>query len=146
MHKKILKSDYNSETGISTVTIVDQWGTHTATTKLHPEDVDVANQWDGCVAAHYKAELKSLKQKIKAMRERKRGAEILFNNLAENTLPDDATLIRAKRQVQVMGRELDLLQEQYHSMKHNYPNMIEKYLDDKRKFREMIKNKENISE
>jgi hypothetical protein len=146
MHKKILSSDYNPETGISTVTLVDQWGTHTATAKLHPEDSDVANMWDGCAAAHYKAELKSMKKKIKAMRERKRGAEILFNNLAENTLPDDATLARAKRQVEVMGRELSLLQGQYHDMKHNYHAVIEHSLNGKREFRKKMTDKENVDE
>ena len=52
MKNKILESNYDKDTGVSTVTIESKWGTFTRSVRVQDEDKDIANKWDGCRFAH----------------------------------------------------------------------------------------------
>ena len=142
MTGKILHSDYNPETGVSTVTKTNKWGTVTATSSLHPDDADIANQWDGCAFAEYKADMKLLKKKIRANQHELNGMMNLYQNLAQNVKVDDPTMLRIQRQIDIKGRDITNMQEQLYQMKKAFPQMAEKALNDKRAFRNKINNQE----
>ena len=65
MKIKLLNSNYDKETGISTVTIRTRNGEFTGTSKLHEEDRDIESSFAGCRYAEAKALVKSLKAKNK---------------------------------------------------------------------------------
>ena len=65
MKTKILYSNYNTSTGVSTVTIQTKYGTFTGTAKVHPDDKDYSSSFFGCELAELRAGIKSLKAKLK---------------------------------------------------------------------------------
>lgn len=66
MKIKLIFSDYDKETGISTTTIRDAKGREfTAISKLHEEDKDIESSFAGCGYAERKAFIKCLKAEMK---------------------------------------------------------------------------------
>lgn len=62
MKYKLIKAEYNLDTGVSTVTIGCRLGQFTGTAKLHPEeDVDLRSRYFGCELAESRACVKALK-------------------------------------------------------------------------------------
>ena len=65
MKTKILYSNYNTNTGVSTATIQTKYGIFTGTAKIHPNDKDYSSSFFGCELAELRAGIKSLKAKLK---------------------------------------------------------------------------------
>lgn len=59
-----LYSDFNAETGQSTVTIQNKYGIYTGTAQVHPDDLDYVSRYAGCRIAELRAEIKILKDEI----------------------------------------------------------------------------------
>ena len=89
MKNKILESNYNKDTGVSTVTIESKWGTFTRSVVVQDEDKDIANKWDGCRFAHYLCTADMLKAKGKAFVERANGMNHAANVMAQSFLQKD---------------------------------------------------------
>ncbi len=73
---KIIRADYNKETGISTVTIDSRYGQFTGYARLHPQDADRESVFAGCEYAEIRANIKYMKTrrvesriKLKTMKE-----------------------------------------------------------------------------
>jgi hypothetical protein len=71
---KLISSNYDKETGISTATISTPLGNFTGITKLHEEDKDIESNFTGCkyaearaIAKYAKAHIKNLKLQIKTL-------------------------------------------------------------------------------
>lgn len=62
---KLIYSNYDKETGISTATISTPLGRFTATSKLHEEDKDIESNFTGCKYAEARAIAKYGKERIR---------------------------------------------------------------------------------
>ena len=72
---KVIKAEYDEKAGTSEVTLMTKWGTFTRTVKVHDDDKDIANKWDGCYFANYLCVIDKLKAKGNALIQRAKGIE-----------------------------------------------------------------------
>ena len=75
MKIKLLNSNYDEETGISTASIQTDYGIFTSTSKLHEEDKDIVSTYAGCQYAETKAILKYMKYRTKLIKQQIKGLE-----------------------------------------------------------------------
>lgn len=80
---KTVKSDYNEETGISTVVIATDLGEITAHAFLHPDDKDIASNFAGCRYAEMRAGIKYMKEKIKISKYQLKPLKRIYNDLSQ---------------------------------------------------------------
>ena len=73
---RICHSEFNSTTGISTVTIKTTLGKFTGKTKLHLDDKDYVSNYAGCQYAEMRALEQYMKARIKIIKERLKGIKI----------------------------------------------------------------------
>ena len=83
MRFKLIDSNYDAETGISSATIQTKQGIFTATSRLHEEDKDSASKFAGCENAEFKAYIKAHHEKIKRVREAIKLFEDFYNTLSQ---------------------------------------------------------------
>lgn len=65
MTDQLVRAEYDETTGISIVTLNTKYGVFTEKTKVHPEDADIANRWDGIRFAWYKCLIDKMRAKAK---------------------------------------------------------------------------------
>jgi len=80
---KTVKSDYNEETGISTVVIATDLGEITAHAFLHPDDKDIASNFAGCRYAEMRAGIKYMKEKVKISKYQLKPLKRIYNVLSQ---------------------------------------------------------------
>ena len=94
---KLVKAEYNEETGISTVILQNRNGQYCGSASLHPEDAAVASKYVGCDIAerrawinYYKTEIRRTKIKLKAWAEivgdLSYNCELYHNKVAERLI------------------------------------------------------------
>lgn len=66
MKNKLIYSNFNPDTGVSTVIIQNKYGRFTGTAKLDEEDCKHPSKFQGCEYAEMKAIIAFLKERIKA--------------------------------------------------------------------------------
>jgi len=81
---KVIKSEYNEDTKISTAEIRSRYGTFSATAKLHEDDTPYESKFQGCKYAIIKAQKKMLKEKKKLIKERLRALNGLYSSTLDN--------------------------------------------------------------
>ena len=69
----LLNSNFDEETGISSVTIGTDYGLFTATSKLHSEDLDISSSYAGCEYAEMRAIIKYIKKRIEVINSQIKG-------------------------------------------------------------------------
>ena len=70
---KLLQSNFDEETGISSVTIGTDYGQFHATSKLHNEDLDISSSYAGCEYAEMRAIIKYIKKRIEVINSQIKG-------------------------------------------------------------------------
>ena len=65
MTDQLVRAEYDETTGVSIVTLNTKYGVFTEKTKVHPEDADIANRWDGIRFAWYKCLIDRTRAKAK---------------------------------------------------------------------------------
>lgn len=78
MKNKILKCNYDKETGKSTITIACRYGEFSASAKVHEEDKPYASRFLGCEIAEKKALIKALKSHRKDLLIQKKELDYLY--------------------------------------------------------------------
>lgn len=143
MKGTILYAEYDEGTGVSTVTKQTKYGTFTRTARVHPDDIDIANRYDGCYFAEMKCDIAAYQERAKFMRERYKGALHVLNVIAHadeqsgiGFWPDDI-----ERQVCVMYDNMKQAYETYHILKDSYYALVENTLRQRREMRERIEKK-----
>lgn len=68
LRAKLSNSTFDSETGISTVTVKTKRGTYTGVAKVHPEDKEIQSKYTGLRIAEMKAMCKAYKDELKRER------------------------------------------------------------------------------
>lgn len=78
---KTIASDYNENTGLSSVTISTDLGEFTGYSKLHPEDIEIASKYAGCRYAEMRAGIKYMKAKARIAKYKLEPLKRIYNNL-----------------------------------------------------------------
>lgn len=148
MKGTILYADYNEDTGISTVTKQTKYGIFTRSVRVHSQDKDIANQYDGCYFAELKCDIAAYKQRAIFMRERAKGIVHAFNVITYAN-------VQSNRPFDGMSSDYDLLanqvavaldnakqaRETYNILKDSYSALIETTLRQRREMRNRIKHR-----
>lgn len=145
-NSKVIDSFYDKyeNDSVSLVAIQNKWGRFVSTVYCLPEDMDIENKWDGQYFAEIKANIQSLYSKYKVMKERARGVETAYNNLAQGNDENDPIMKKLYRQVMVARREAKNIKYQYETMKEKFPEFTDKILNERRNFRKKQEDKENF--
>ncbi len=149
MKGTILYAEYDESTGVSVVTKQTKYGTFTRSVRVHPQDKDVANQYDGCYFAELKCDIAAYKERAKFMRERAKGIQHAFDVISYandqanspylNTMSHDWYLLA--NQVHIAWCNAEQAYETYTILKESYNALIETTLRQRREMRERIKRK-----
>lgn len=132
---EIVKAEYNPETGVSYVEKVTRYGTFSGRAKVSDCDKDVANRWDGCRFAEFKADLKMRKNKVKQYHQRYIGAKMAFDNIAQGHDPESEVMLLLRRQYTLMYRDYVHELQKYTEMKHSYRDYVKNTLNVRRELR-----------
>lgn len=134
MREQLVKAEYNEETGESTVMLNTRWGVFTRTVKVHEEDKDVANKWDGCKFAHYLCRIDAMKAEARAYDERaiglRHGAAVLMNasmtSVYWNYSPD--SVLELYCLAEDFEKRAENIRNIVAELKNKYPEICEKTL------------------
>lgn len=153
MKGTILYAKYDETTGISKVIKQTKYGTFTRSVKVHPEDKDVANQYDGCYFAELKCDIAAYQQRAKFMQERAKGITHAFNVLSYADAQRDPYMDDMKEEWYALAHQADLAwkraedaEDTYHILKDAYNALIEQTLRQRRELREKINRKHQIQD
>lgn len=148
MRGTIIDSYWDEERLVASVTKATPYGVFTCTTKAHPEDMDIANSWDGLRFAEMKCNILAAKVKAARMRQRAIGAEHALQTLDSINIASDKafyldtfTLNKLEDQVAAAHREADRYKEIYEEMRDSYPIYTERILNRRRELRKKVNNK-----
>lgn len=149
MKGTILYAKYDESTGVSVVTKQTKYGTFTRSVRVHPQDKDVANQYDGCYFAELKCDIAAYKERAKFMRERAKGIQHAFDVISYandqanphylNIMSHDWYLLA--NQAYIAWHNAKQAYETYTILKESYNALIETTLRQRREMRERIKRK-----
>lgn len=153
MKGTILYADYNKETGVSTVTKATKYGTFTRSVKVHTEDQDIANQYDGCLFAEMKCDIAAYQEKAKFMRERAKGITHAFKVLSfadaqsMNFKLDDMKdeWYALAHQADIAWKNAEDCQETYEILRDSFKAFIATTLRTRREMRDRIKRKHDFN-
>ena len=148
MKGTILYAEYDEGTGVSTVTKQTKYGTFTRSVRVHPQDEDIANQYDGCYFAELKCDIAAYQERAKFMRERAKGITHAFNVLSyadaqsnpfmEEMAPEWYLLAN---QADIAWRNAEQAYDTYKILKDSYDALIETTLRQRREMRNRIERK-----
>jgi len=153
MKGTILYAEYDEATGISKVIKQTKYGTFTRSVRVHPEDKDIANQYDGCYFAELKCDIAAYQEKAKFMRERAKGITHAFNVLSHADAQRDPYMEEMKEKWYALSHQADLAWKQaedaaetYHILKDAYYALIEQTLRQRRELRDKINKKRHMQD
>ena len=148
MKGTILYAEYDEGTGVSVVTKQTKYGTFTRSVRVHPQDEDIANQYDGCYFAELKCDIAAYKERAKFMRERAKGVTHAFNVLSYADVQANPYLDEMAPEWYLLANQADIAwhnaeqaYETYKILKDSYMALIETTLRQRREMREHIKKK-----
>ena len=151
MKGTILYAEYDENTGVSTVIKQTKYGTFTRSVRVHPQDTDVANQYDGCYFAELKCDIAAYRERAKFMRERAKGITHAFNVLSHADVQRNPYMDNMKEEWYALAHQADLAwkhaedaEDTYHILKDAYNALIEQTLRQRRELREKINKKHQI--
>lgn len=105
MKTKILYSNYNTNTGVSTVTIQTKYGIFTGTAKIHPYDKDYSSSFFGCELAELRAGIKSLKAKLKKINYQLEAIEVCYKISSKIASPVTVSILDYKWNLEGLKEE-----------------------------------------
>lgn len=151
MKGTILCAEYDEGTGVSIVTKQTKYGTFTRSVRVHPDDEDIANQYDGCYFAEMKCDIAAYQARAKFMKERAKGITHAFNVLSYATAQSNPYLndmahewYLLAHQADIAWRDAEQAYDTYEILKDSYKALIETTLRQRREMREHIKKKHQV--
>lgn len=151
MKGTILYAEYDKGTGVSTVTKATKYGTFTRSVRVHPDDKDVANQYDGCLFAEMKCDIAAYQERAKFMRERAKGMDHMYNVLyatSKNRKEDmsEFALLYADmvRQIIVAHKFAEDAFETVRILKEAYTAFVENTLQTRRELQNRVVRKKKL--
>lgn len=151
MKGTILYAEYDEGTGVSIVTKQTKYGTFTRSVRVHPDDEDIANQYDGCYFAEMKCDIAAYQARAKFMKERAKGITHAFNVLSYAVTQSNPYLndmahewYLLAHQADIAWRDAEQAYDTYEILKDSYKALIETTLRQRREMREHIKKKHQV--
>lgn len=143
MKWKIIKSDYNKETGISYVQISTKYGVFEGISKLHPDDKDIASEFEGCRYAEIRAVLKFLQHSNLILSTKINVLQNLLNNFQQRRHynPQLKENIYLQHEIQLYIKQKGTNKEIMMQLKDMLHNAIGSYRMDREKFLESLNKK-----
>lgn len=145
MKGTILYAEYDEGTGVSVVTKSTKYGTFTRSVRVHPDDEDIANQYDGCLFAEMKCDIAAYKEKAKFLYQRALGVRHAINVLyqadkqSEYITLDSNIIDLLQRQEENAFKLADNAHETYTILRDSYKALIENNLRTRREIRTRVK-------
>lgn len=140
-----INSTYDPTTGVSTCVIQDNRGSYTATTRLHPDDLDVKSAYAGCHFAEMKARTKQIKAEIHEAKIELRTMERLYQELSQlrvfSLYKNTKVMRQIRKKIMIKKNEIKRLQSTYDFSKINYKATTDRNLDIRRKCQKYNKEK-----
>ena len=84
MKTRLVYSDYNKDTGISTVIINSKYGQFTGVSELNPEDKNYESSFLGCSIAEKRAIIKALRAQLREVKAMQKAIKIVINDLEKS--------------------------------------------------------------
>ena len=131
---KTIKSDYNTDTGLSSVTIVTDIGQITGYSKLNPEDAEIASTYAGCRYAEMRASIKYMKAKAKIAEYKLQPLLKIYNEIKGKISYD-----KNNYGVKCLEREIYLLEDEKQTFLNNVKSLSEKLNKDIQERPDIIK-------
>lgn len=149
MRFKIQSFEYDPVSGRSHMVANSNYGLLEAYCSPHPQDKDIINEWDAYRFCERKIEIEFMKHKTREHRYKYEGMSNLTMTICMNeTFGQKADqggwwdcLQHAFIQEEVALRNWQKSRERYRSMKNNYRQWCDAWLDERRRQRNMQKNK-----
>ena len=143
MRGKIIYHEYDELNGKTKLEKATKYGSFVGEVKVHPEDKDIANVWDGANFAEMKCNIAAIREKAKWMRQRAIGAENALRALdnissSNDGLLDPYTLDMLDSQVKAAHREADRCREIYEEMRDSYKAYTQYTLKRRKYLREKV--------
>ena len=116
-YRNLIECNYDESSKVSTVTKSGKYGTFTAYARVHPEDMDVANYWDGLAIAEAKVDIMVQQRKAEMFKARMEGAGQVLDYLDMCGVPiTDSVRERVLRKYKIMSWEYQAEHEKYKRM------------------------------
>lgn len=125
-YNRILEANYDENEQISMITKAGKYGTFTAFSHVHPEDIDYANYWDGLTITEYKVDSMILQEKAKMYRQRAEGAKMVLDYLdMAGVCLDDPVYQKVAKCVSVMSRDYNIAYNRYQNMRNGFHDFVD---------------------
>lgn len=136
---KLLQSNFDEETGISSVTIGTDYGQFHATSKLHNEDLDISSSYAGCEYAEMRAIIKYMKKRIEVINNQIKGLENYQKQLLDRAdyNPKSSENIVLRKQLEILNNE----KKDWHRKKDSLTNSLIMKMNSRRVIVDAIANK-----
>ena len=138
-YRNLIEAEYDESSKVSKVTKAGKYGTFTAYARVHPEDMDVANYWDGLTIAEAKVDVLVQQEKTKMFRQRMEGVEQLLDYLDMRNVPfDDPVREKVFRKYQIMWWEYCAERDKYIRMRDGVGDLANMLNKDRREFENKV--------
>lgn len=136
---KLLQSNFDEETGISSVTIGTDYGQFNATSKLHNEDLNISSSYAGCEYAEMRAIIKYMKKRIEVINNQIKGLENYQKQLSDRAdyNPKSSENIVLRKQLEILNNE----KKDWHRKKDSLTNSLIMKMNSRRVIVDAIANK-----
>lgn len=134
----ILCAEFDENNNISTITKQTKYGTFTCSVKVHPDDLDIMNEYDGFHFAEMKCDIAAYQVKAQYMKQRAIGIEHAYNVLFDSCSEDDPVMEKLWRQVNVAWWNYESALHTYQILKESYPVLVQNILTQRRQIRKRI--------
>ena len=122
---KLIKAEYNEQTGVSYVNINTSYGEFEGYAKLHAEDNDIASRYAGCQYAEQRAVLKYMKHRIKIL-----AWQIQALNNCQNQIKGRVTYNPNSVESRALRKQIFILQNEKKDWQSRYNSLYSKLLKD----------------
>lgn len=139
MKIKMIKSNFDEETGISEVTIATDIGEFTGISKLHDEDRNISSNFAGCQYAEMRAIIKYMKRKIRDLDMQIKGLTDFQSNLKCRNDYNHISVenSKARRRIYELNKQKEIWKKRINSL---YEKML-RNMEQREKVIEKITNK-----
>lgn len=148
---RIVESWYDEDDGITYLCRQTKWGMFEAWSACMEEDRDIQNKWDGFRFCELKIFAQELKARIKALKQRLKGMQIMYDNVTQSfswTDPMETKMAeKMDNQIKALSREIFMLQSQYEAAidKDNRRKYYDSVAEERRKIRNQTESEFNFT-
>jgi len=138
MKGTILYTEYDKSEKTYIVVKQTKYGTFIKSVKLHPEDEDIQNNYDGYHFAEMKCDIAAYKAKANYLKQRAIGVEHAYHVILDSCDLNNSVVLKLKRQVDVAWWTYQDTLETYKTLKSSYHFIVENILRQRRELRQKL--------